>query len=169
MSKHMNFLADLKTMVETKKVTSLGVLLLDNYSDRIQVWIMALVLQIATTTTTDLNWKLMFLPSSGFRFSKTWSTVPTWATLQSLWRSTGSGLTASWWSISPRVTGSGTKAWRLAPCVTNTLLQWRSLRYQSNMSSQVLNMQAGLQPHFPKLFVNAVALIKTTTTGISYK
>nr|XP_009304092.1 cAMP-specific 3',5'-cyclic phosphodiesterase 4C isoform X3 [Danio rerio] len=37
MSKHMNFLADLKTMVETKKVTSQGVLLLDNYSDRIQV------------------------------------------------------------------------------------------------------------------------------------
>ncbi|KAG7277528.1 hypothetical protein CRUP_030690 [Coryphaenoides rupestris] len=36
MSKHMNFLADMKTMVETKKVTSLGVLLLDNYSDRIQ-------------------------------------------------------------------------------------------------------------------------------------
>lgn len=38
MSKHMNLLADLKTMVETKKVTSLGVLLLDNYSDRIQVY-----------------------------------------------------------------------------------------------------------------------------------
>ncbi|XP_069783991.1 3',5'-cyclic-AMP phosphodiesterase 4C-like isoform X3 [Narcine bancroftii] len=37
MMKHMNLLADLKTMVETKKVTSLGVLLLDNYSDRIQV------------------------------------------------------------------------------------------------------------------------------------
>ncbi|XP_054031365.1 cAMP-specific 3',5'-cyclic phosphodiesterase 4C isoform X1 [Dryobates pubescens] len=37
MSKHMNLLADLKTMVETKKVTNLGVLLLDNYSDRIQV------------------------------------------------------------------------------------------------------------------------------------
>ncbi|XP_012584717.1 PREDICTED: cAMP-specific 3',5'-cyclic phosphodiesterase 4C isoform X1 [Condylura cristata] len=37
MSKHMNLLADLKTMVETKKVTSLGVLMLDNYSDRIQV------------------------------------------------------------------------------------------------------------------------------------
>ena len=37
MSKHMNLLADLKTMVETKKVTSLGVLLLDNYSDCIQV------------------------------------------------------------------------------------------------------------------------------------
>uniref|UniRef100_A0A8C4ZH48 Phosphodiesterase n=1 Tax=Gadus morhua TaxID=8049 RepID=A0A8C4ZH48_GADMO len=37
MSKHMNSLADMKTMVETKKVTSQGVLLLDNYSDRIQV------------------------------------------------------------------------------------------------------------------------------------
>uniref|UniRef100_A0A4W3HNJ5 Phosphodiesterase n=1 Tax=Callorhinchus milii TaxID=7868 RepID=A0A4W3HNJ5_CALMI len=37
MTKHMSLLADLKTMVETKKVTSLGVLLLDNYSDRIQV------------------------------------------------------------------------------------------------------------------------------------
>ncbi|KAM9437902.1 3',5'-cyclic-AMP phosphodiesterase 4D-like [Salvelinus alpinus] len=37
MSKHMNLLADLKTMVETKKVTSSGVLLLDNYNDRIQV------------------------------------------------------------------------------------------------------------------------------------
>ncbi|XP_043940504.1 cAMP-specific 3',5'-cyclic phosphodiesterase 4A isoform X4 [Protopterus annectens] len=37
MSKHMSLLADLKTMVETKKVTSSGVLLLDNYTDRIQV------------------------------------------------------------------------------------------------------------------------------------
>ncbi|XP_044527529.1 cAMP-specific 3',5'-cyclic phosphodiesterase 4B isoform X2 [Gracilinanus agilis] len=37
MSKHMGLLADLKTMVETKKVTSSGVLLLDNYTDRIQV------------------------------------------------------------------------------------------------------------------------------------
>ncbi|NWI34536.1 PDE4A phosphodiesterase, partial [Sula dactylatra] len=35
MSKHMSLLADLKTMVETKKVTSSGVLLLDNYTDRI--------------------------------------------------------------------------------------------------------------------------------------
>lgn len=37
MSKHMSLLAELKTMVEMKKVTSLGVLLLDNYSDRVQV------------------------------------------------------------------------------------------------------------------------------------
>uniref|UniRef100_A0A8C1ZIU2 Phosphodiesterase n=1 Tax=Cyprinus carpio TaxID=7962 RepID=A0A8C1ZIU2_CYPCA len=37
MSKHMSLLADLKTMVETKKVTSSGVLMLDHYNDRIQV------------------------------------------------------------------------------------------------------------------------------------
>lgn len=37
MSKHMNLLADLKTMVETKKVAGSGVLLLDKYNDRIQV------------------------------------------------------------------------------------------------------------------------------------
>ena len=37
MSKHMKLLADLKTMVETKKVAGSGLLLLDDYSDRIQV------------------------------------------------------------------------------------------------------------------------------------
>merc|ERR1712088_468979 len=37
MSKHMSLLADLETMVETKKVAGSGVLLLDNYTDRIQV------------------------------------------------------------------------------------------------------------------------------------
>ena len=42
MSKHMSLLADLKTMVETKKVAGSGVLLLDNYNDRIQVCITTL-------------------------------------------------------------------------------------------------------------------------------
>ena len=38
MSKHMSLLADLKTMVDTKKVAGPGVLLrLDNYTDRIKV------------------------------------------------------------------------------------------------------------------------------------
>ncbi|VDP73892.1 unnamed protein product [Echinostoma caproni] len=37
MSKHMSLLADLRTMVETKKVSGSGVLNLDNYSDRIQI------------------------------------------------------------------------------------------------------------------------------------
>ena len=37
MSKHMNLLADLKTMVESKKVAGSGIMHLDNYTDRIQV------------------------------------------------------------------------------------------------------------------------------------
>ncbi|KAL5971400.1 cAMP-specific 3'5'-cyclic phosphodiesterase 4C [Taenia solium] len=37
MSKHMSLLADLKTMVETKKVAGSGILNLDNYTDRMQV------------------------------------------------------------------------------------------------------------------------------------
>ena len=39
----MSLLADLKTMVETKKVAGSGVLLLDNYIDRIQVKISRIV------------------------------------------------------------------------------------------------------------------------------
>lgn len=37
MSKHMSLLAELKTMVETKKVAGTGALVLDNYTDRMQV------------------------------------------------------------------------------------------------------------------------------------
>lgn len=37
MSKHMSLLADLRTMVEAKKVSGSGVLNLDNYSDRLQI------------------------------------------------------------------------------------------------------------------------------------
>ena len=37
MSKHMQLVANLKTMVETKKVASSGVLELDQYIDRIEV------------------------------------------------------------------------------------------------------------------------------------
>ena len=50
MSKHMSLLADLKTMVETKKVAGSGVLLLDNYNDRIQV---------------GTTWQKLFLGPSG--------------------------------------------------------------------------------------------------------
>ncbi len=45
MSKHMSLLADLKTMVETKKVAGSGVLLLDNYNDRIQVSFLLFILK----------------------------------------------------------------------------------------------------------------------------
>lgn len=37
MTKHMGLVADLKTMVETKRVAGSGVLCLENYSDRVQV------------------------------------------------------------------------------------------------------------------------------------
>ena len=37
MSKHMSLLADLKTMVEAKKVSGSSVVTLDKYNDRIQV------------------------------------------------------------------------------------------------------------------------------------
>ena len=39
MSKHMQLVANLKTMVETKKVASSGILELDQYNDRIEVGI----------------------------------------------------------------------------------------------------------------------------------
>lgn len=57
MSKHMNLLADLKTMVETKKVTSLGVLLLDNYSDRIQVstFFFVKILHVVTNSSAHIS------------------------------------------------------------------------------------------------------------------
>lgn len=63
MSKHMSLLADLKTMVETKKVAGSGVLLLDNYTDRIQVRME----------------KPFVARFSGFffRFFRTWFTAPT--------------------------------------------------------------------------------------------
>jgi hypothetical protein len=37
MQKHMKLLADLKTMVETKRISGGGIVLLDNYTDRMQI------------------------------------------------------------------------------------------------------------------------------------
>ena len=37
MSKHMSLLAELKTMVETKKVSNSGIIVLESYQDRIRV------------------------------------------------------------------------------------------------------------------------------------
>lgn len=51
----MSLLADLKTMVETKKVTSSGVLLLDNYTDRIQVCFFVFFKKTRTIVTTVTN------------------------------------------------------------------------------------------------------------------
>ena len=55
MSKHMSLLADLKTMVETKKVAGSGVLLLDNYSDRIQVRIIIFVVNVVISTPLSIT------------------------------------------------------------------------------------------------------------------
>jgi len=37
MTKHMGLVADLKTMVETKRVAGSGVLCIEHYADRVQV------------------------------------------------------------------------------------------------------------------------------------
>ena len=55
MSKHMSLLADLKTMVETKKVAGSGVLLLDNYSDRIQVRIIIFIVNVVIVISIPLS------------------------------------------------------------------------------------------------------------------
>ena len=54
MSKHMSLLAELKTMVETKKVAGDGVLLLDNYQDRIQVNIKGIYTNFHESATNTL-------------------------------------------------------------------------------------------------------------------
>ncbi len=56
MSKHMSLLADLKTMVETKKVAGSGVLLLDNYNDRIQVCPLPLICRMLACIQ-NMRWR----------------------------------------------------------------------------------------------------------------
>ena len=46
MAKHLHHLGELKTMVETQKVSSAGVLVLDKYSDRSEVGTHVLQLQV---------------------------------------------------------------------------------------------------------------------------
>ena len=77
MSKHMSLLADLKTMVETKKVTSSGVLLLDNYTDRIQVWSHHLCCSLQTQVFKFYYEEFQHILSA--------VTLMTWASLQFLW------------------------------------------------------------------------------------
>ena len=73
MSKHMSLLADLKTMVETKKVAGSGVLLLDNYTDRIQVSAVA-----SCHVTSHMSvMHVMSCVMSCARCCKTWFTART--------------------------------------------------------------------------------------------
>lgn len=69
MSKHMSLLADLKTMVETKKVAGSGVLLLDNYTDRIQV--NSLSLSLSPSVSIQLTNSCLF----SCRCSRIWCTA----------------------------------------------------------------------------------------------
>lgn len=69
MSKHMSLLADLKTMVETKKVAGSGVLLLDNYTDRIQVsWFWNKYLK-KTDTKCTAHWLMAVLGWAGLNWT----------------------------------------------------------------------------------------------------
>ena len=118
MSKHMSLLADLKTMVETKKVAGSGVLLLDNYSDRIQV-----------SERNGSSWLQRCLHTgSFFRCYRTWSIARTCPTRPSRWSCTDSGATASWRSSSSRATGRGKPDWIFRPCVIDTTQLLRNHR-----------------------------------------
>lgn len=144
MSKHMSLLADLKTMVETKKVTSSGVLLLDNYTDRIQVSPGLCVLNnIQFFTTSSISFNVLF--HYVHRSYEIWFTVPISAIPPSHWICTGNGRTGLWKSFSTRVTERESEAWRSARCVTNTLLQWRSLRWASKESRAFHDIPIHLQ------------------------
>jgi hypothetical protein len=59
MNKHMDHLAHLKTMVETRKISGAGILALETYSERIQVISLLLVLLYI------LHCKFQVLPSIG--------------------------------------------------------------------------------------------------------
>ena len=94
MSKHMSLLADLKTMVETKKVAGSGVLLLDNYTDRIQV-----------TILIHNNLRPNFKCVRECRCCKTWCTVPTCPTQPNPWSCTRPGAAGSWRNSSNKEIG----------------------------------------------------------------
>ena len=56
MSKHMDHLANLKTMVETHKVSGDGVLYLENYSERIQVCSDVIKVCVAQPESDEDTW-----------------------------------------------------------------------------------------------------------------
>lgn len=114
MSKHMSLLADLKTMVETKKVAGSGVLLLDNYNDRIQV------------ENYNQTIEQEELEDGDFRSFKTWFTAVIYPTPRSLLNSTASGLAKSWKSSFAKVTASARPELKSLPCVTDTTQQLKN-------------------------------------------
>ena len=143
MSKHMSLLADLKTMVETKKVAGSGVLLLDNYTDRIQVSKRFLLLVDYNERALLLKpWKITYVKigllwgkngtlsaqSCNCRCCRTWYTARTCPTRPSRWNCTGSGATALWRSSSSRETGRGRRDLIFLQCVIEQMLRSRNPR-----------------------------------------
>ena len=96
MSKHMKLLANLKTMLETKKVTGNGVLMLDDFNDRIQVNLIWIWMVPTWQAQPDFNFP---------RFCRTWSTALISPPRPSRWSCTRSGWTGSWTSSGRRETG----------------------------------------------------------------
>ena len=119
MSKHMSLLADLKTMVETKKVAGSGVLLLDNYIDRIQVIIQSHSSAVIKHANEE---------SIVFRSFKTWFIVLTLQVPQNPSFSTANGPIASPRSSSSRVTRRRSWASTSVPCVIERQPQSKSRR-----------------------------------------
>lgn len=74
MAKHLHHLGELKTMVETQKVSSAGVLVLDKYSDRSEVGGHTDTLHLICTHVRNHG------NVCPFRCCNAWSTVQTSAT-----------------------------------------------------------------------------------------
>ena len=143
MSKHMSLLADLKTMVETKKVAGSGVLLLDNYTDRIQVRfrnpfkillnvlcpkVLQNMVHCADLSNPTKPLELYRQETKKNLFQNYSSALKINRILLSIPSFTGSGASASWRSSSSRVTGSGRVGWTSPPCATDTTPPLRSPR-----------------------------------------
>ena len=141
MSKHMSLLADLKTMVETKKVAGSGVLLLDNYNDRIQV-------------LQNVHCKIMSNDPSCCRCCRTWCTAVTSVTPPSPWTSTDTGWTGSLRSSSYRVT-----RWHHHPYICfGVYLHWLNSRKEKQgwtyLQCVIEIMQLQKNPRLAKLVEN---------------
>ena len=119
MSKHMSLLADLKTMVETKKVAGSGVLLLDNYTDRIQV----------STTFIFASWWIGSVSYVVDRSYRIWCIVLTCPDQQNHCPFIGAGAIESWKNFFNKVIKNVRPVWISAPCVIDTMPQLKSHRY----------------------------------------
>ena len=132
MSKHMSLLADLKTMVETKKVAGSGVLLLDNYTDRIQVsyslfhYVYVLYVRNGIVTKIDIDEEVVINVVD--RSYRIWCIVLTCPDQQNHCPFIGDGAIESWKNFSNKVIKNVRPVWTSAPCVIDSMPQLKSHR-----------------------------------------